>query len=191
MGQTTRQTCSEPTNQSSGLTRSEERPGNPQQPVLPPGVQPRQQTGGDGFTEVTRRKAKRSRLVVTGVSSSTLLRGVAAPPRTTDLFVGRLDPNTSTQAVESHVNWLLGGGEKPVVSEIPHCAEAYGYKGFKVTVPVDAVGQVLVPEKWPRHVSIKRFYQPRATRAMNKPDQGSAIQKKHLKRSVSVDHVAG
>ena len=190
VGQTA-QAGSEPTNQNGSLTRSEERLVNPQQPVPPPSVQPRQKTDGDGFTEVTRRKAKRSRLVVTGVSSSTLLRGVAAPPRTMDLFVGRLDPNTSTQAVESHVNWLLGGGEKAVVTEIAHCAEAYGYKGFKVTIPVDTVGRVLVPDKWPTHVSIKKFYQPRAARAMNKPGQESANPEKRLKRSVSVDYVAG
>ena len=169
-------------------------PGKPtssrQKSVPQPTVQPKQQVDDDGFIEVTKKKfSNRKRLVVTGASSSTLLRGVAAPPRKSDLFVGRLDPSTTSEAVESHVNWLLGGADKASVTEIPHCAEAYGYKGFKVTVPVEDVYLVLLPDKWPMHVSIKKFYQPRGSRDMTKPQRGARFQDKQLIRSVSVGHV--
>ena len=77
----------------------------------------------DGFTTVSGKKRlnNRRKYEVTGVSQSTLLRGVAAPPRYMDLFVGRLDPSTTAEAVTSHVDWLLGETGKVTTVEIPHC----------------------------------------------------------------------
>ena len=176
---------------SSSTDTSRDVGGSHQHPVLQHSVQQNQQVDDDGFTKVTNRRAdRRKRLMVTGASTSTLLRGVAAPPRKTDLFVGRLDPSTTSEAVESHINWLLGGADKVSVTEITHCVETYGYKGFKVTVPLDDVGHVLTPDKWPTHVSIKKFYQPRGSRTASKPEPTRAAQDKQLTRSVSMCDMA-
>ena len=117
----------------------------------------------DGFTLVTgvRKKSYRKRIEVKGSGSSTLLKGVAPPQKMLDLFIGRLDLSTTSEAVELHVNWILQGNAKAAVSEITHCADTYGYRGFKVTVPAETVSMVLCPEKWPSHVSIKRYYRPK------------------------------
>ena len=89
---------------------------------------------------------------------------MAPPPKKLDLFVGRLDLSTTSEAVELHVNWILQGSGMTTVSEIPHCAATYGYKGYKVTVPAESASSVLLPDKWPSHVSIKRFFQPKGVR---------------------------
>ena len=147
----------------------------PAQPVAQPVVQPHhplpqsqhqprsQAVDSDGFTVVTgaRKKNTRKKLEVKGVNSSTALKGVAPPTRKLDLFVGRLDLSTTSEAVELHENWVLQGSGKATVLEIPHCAAAYGYRGFRVTVPADAASLVLRPDKWPSHVSVKRFFQPK------------------------------
>ena len=44
------------------------------------------------------------------MNPSTLLKGVASPPKLVNLFVGRLDPSTDSDGVQSHIDWLLGGG---------------------------------------------------------------------------------
>ena len=142
----------------------------------------------EGFTLVAKQKKKSSRnkLEVKGTNSATLLKGVAPPPRTLDLFVGRLDLSTTSEAVESHVSWMLQGVGKAAVEEIPHCAATYGYKGYKVTVPADVASLVLLPDKWPSHVSVKRFFQPKGDRGTMKP----AARSKLLSRSTSVGNVA-
>ena len=91
---------------------------------------------------------------------------MAPPPKKLDLFVGRLDLSTTSEAVELHVNWILQGSGMTTVSEIPHCATTYGYKGYKVTVtvPAESASSVLLPDKWPSHVSIKRFFKPKGDR---------------------------
>ena len=129
-----------------------------------------------------------------GSSSSTLLKGVAAPPRRVDLFVGRLDASTTEEAVVSHVDWLLKEMGKVNVEEILRCAEAYGYKGFKLSVPVEAVAQVLKPEGWPTHVSVKKYYQPKGrTSVKNVPKPASGVKvggsAKTLTRSAIVGSV--
>ena len=144
-------------------------------------------TDSDGFTLATRAKKPKihRKSVVTGMNPSTLLKGVASPPKTTDLFVGRLDPSTSSDAVHCHINWLLGSKESSSVEEIPHCAAAYGYKGFKVTVPAEAVSLVMQAEKWPTHVSVKRYYQPKGAKSKLPPVQAQA-----LSRSTSAGNIA-
>ena len=129
-----------------------------------------------------------------GSNSSTLLKGVAAPPRRVDLFIGRLDVSTTEEAVVSHVDWLLKEVGKVNVEEIPHCAEAYGYKGFKLSVPAEAVTQVLKPEGWPTHVSVNKYYQPKGSMDVkNAPKPVSGVNvggsAKTLTRSASVGSV--
>ena len=75
--------------------------------------------------------------------------------------------------------------------EMAHCVQAYGYKGFKVTIPAELLDLVLLPEKWPAHVSIKRFYQPKGDRRENKPVQVPRARSQRLTRSASVGHVVG
>ena len=150
----------------------------------------RQQVDELGFTLVSKHKNKnRKRLEVKGSSSSTLLRGVAAPPKTVDLFVGRLDLSTTPAAVELHTNWLVKDGGKVSVEEIPHCAEAYGYKGFKISVPAESMDRVLQPGGWPTHVSVKRFYRPRGGK-VSKGAAPNASGAKPLTRCASVGSVA-
>ena len=122
---------------------------------------------------------------VKGVNSSTLLKGVAPPPKNLDLFVGRLDISTTSEAVECHVNWLLQGTGKASVTEIAHCAAAYGYKGYQVTVPAEAASLVLLPDKWPSHVAVRRFFRPKG----NKGTVTSASNPKLLSRNASVGNV--
>ena len=178
-------------------TNGQPKPPQPAKPVPPqpsaagqPSNCPRQQVDEDGFIQVARqKKTSRRRLEVKGSSSSTLLRGVAAPPKKVDLFVGRLDMTTTTAAVEMHTNWLMKDGGKVSVEEIPHCAEAYGYKGFKISVPIDTVDRVLQPDGWPTHVSIKRFYQPRGSKG-SKGAAPKVSDVKALTRCASVGSVA-
>lgn len=144
-------------------------------------------TDSDGFTFVTRAKKPKihRKAGVTGMNPSTLLKGVASPPKMTDLFVGRLDPSTSSGAVQCHVNWLLGGKESSSVEEIPHCAAAYGYKGFKITVPAEAVSLIMQAEKWPTHVSVKKYYQPKGAKS-----KASSVRAQTLSRSTSAGNIA-
>ena len=144
-------------------------------------------TDDDGFTLVRRpKKPKTHRQVnVTGMNPSTQLKGVASPPKTRDLFVGRLDPSTLSDAVQSHVNWVLRGKGTSSVEEIEHCAAAYGYKGFKVTVPAEAVSLVMQAEKWPTHVSVKKYYQPKGTKS-----KASPVQTQTLHRSTSAGNIS-
>ena len=151
---------------------------------------PRRVIDEEGFIQVSKRKNGKNKMEVKGSSSSTLLKGVAAPTRKLDLFVGRLDMATTTEAVKVHVNWLLkevGDGDT-TVEEIVHCAEAYGYKGFKISVPVESVSKVLQPEGWPTHVSVRRYFQPKGSKGVTKSvkDLGGV---KSLHRSASMGSV--
>ena len=143
-------------------------------------------TDNDGFTLVTRSKKPKihRKTNVTGMNPSTLLKGVASPPKTRDLFVGRLDPSTLSDAVQSHVNWLLGGRGTSSVEEIQHCAATCGYKGFKVTVPAETVSLVMQAEKWPTHISAKKHYQPKATKS-----KASPVHTQTLYRSTSAGNI--
>ena len=155
--------------------------------MLPPrqtqkSAQVLQHSGGQDFItayKTTRNGRKRKEVKGTGLSSS--LKGVAAPPRTAQLFVGRLDPDTTCEAVALHTDMLLGEAGKATVVEIPHCAAKYGYKGFKVQVPVEAFSLVMQADKWPAHVSVKRYYQPK----VGQP----AVQHSPLSRSASVGNM--
>lgn len=66
-----------------------------------------------------------------GTGHSQSLKGVA-PPRITQLFVGRLDSDMTCDAVALHIDAILGATGKATVVEIPRCAAKYGYNGFKV-----------------------------------------------------------
>lgn len=133
-----------------------------------------------------KRKYNKKKLEIKGVSSTTLLKGVAPPPKKLDLFVGRLDPATTREAVESHVNWVLGGKGKATAEEISHCVSAYGYKGYKVTVPAEAAESVLHPDKWPSYVAIRKFYRPKGQTVST----NSTLSSKPLTRATSLNNVA-
>ena len=104
--------------------------------------------------------------------------------------MGRLDPSTTAEAVTSHVDWLLGETGKVTTVEIPHCFQAYGYRGYKVSVPAARVTEVLLPDKWPAHVSVKKFYQTRGDRNAGK-NEHTQIYSQRPKRSASLGQVAG
>ena len=110
---------------------------------------------------------------------------MAPPPKKLDLFVGRLDMSTTREALETHLHWLVQGTDTVSVSEIPHCAEKYGYRGFKVTVPAELASRVLTPDKWPSYVSVRKYFQPKGNKNMN---AAPAIPKA-LSRSTSVGNV--
>lgn len=172
--------------------------GPPQQPTQPTvtGVadqrpnQPQPQVDEDGFTMVTRPKKAKSRkpMAVKGSSAATLLKGVPAPPRSLDLFVGRLDTSTTSAGVESHVRWIVGGAGNITVDEITHCVNAYGYKGYKVSVPAAAAEQVFQSEKWPSHVTIKKFYKPKGGSGQGVP--AVTRQPRQVMRSASAGDLA-
>ena len=135
----------------------------------------------DGFITVRKtRKGKRQK-EVKGTGTSQNLVGVAAPPRTAQLFVGRLDASTTSEAVVLHTNMLLGESGKAKVEEIPHCAAKYGYKGFRVQVPMDSVSLVMQADKWPAHVSVKKYYAPRLGKG--------GVKRGPLSRSTSVENL--
>ena len=58
---------------------------------------------------------------VKGTNSRTQLKGVAAPPRKMSLFVGRLGPDTTVEAVVLHVQHIVSSASDGEVVEIPHC----------------------------------------------------------------------
>ena len=48
---------------------------------------------------------------------------------------------------------------------------------------MSAVDRVLVPDKWPTHVSVKKYYQPKGARVMGKSDgEPPVYYKKRLTR---------
>ena len=156
------------------------RQSQPQNPVVKP-AQFKCPADSDGFITVRKtRKGKRQK-EVKGIGSSQNLVGVAAPPRTSQLFVGRLDPSTTSEAVALHTNVLLGESGKAKVEEIPHCVAKYGYKGFRVQVPMDSVSLVMQADKWPAHVSVKKYYAPRVGQA--------GVKRGPLSRSTSVENL--
>lgn len=69
--------------------------------------------------------------------------------------------------------------------------QTYGYKGYKVTVPAELLDQVLSPDKWPAHVTVRRFYQPRVSRNDSKPVREPVSRSKQLTRSASEGRLAG
>ena len=111
-------------------------------------------------------KKARKRVEVKGTNSKTQLKGVAAPARKISLFVGRLDPATTSEAVVLHVQYILGSTGDVQVVEIPHCQAKYGYKGFRVTVPAEAANSILQSDKWPTHVAVRKFYPPKVGAAL-------------------------
>ena len=135
----------------------------------------------DGFITVHKAKKGRKRKEVKGTGTSPNLVGVAAPPRTAQLFVGRLDVSTTCEAVTLHTDDILGESGKVQVVEIPHCAAKYGYKGFKMQVPADSVDMVMQAEKWPAHVSVKKYYAPKVGRVV--------VNSSPLSRSASVNNL--
>ena len=144
--------------------------GNAQEAHRPPSPQSQQSSrpqlvaagnGQDFVTAYKTTKNGRKRREVKGTGSSNQLKGVAAPPRVVRLFVGRLDTDTTSDAVVLHVDSIIGEKGKSAAAEIPHCAAKYGYKGFKVTIPADTMDAVMQADQWPAHVSVKRYYQPK------------------------------
>ena len=151
------------------------------QPLHQP-QQTSQQHRASKFTQAyktTRNGRKRKEVKGTGPSNS--LKGVAAPPRQAVLFVGRLDTSTSCEAVALHVDGILGQEGGTTAVEIPHCAAKYGYKGYKVTIPAEAISAVMQADKWPAHVAVKRFYQPKV---------GQAAMQHSLSRSASAGELS-
>ena len=59
-----------------------------------------------------------------------------------------------------------------------------------MSVPADEMSSVLLAEKWPTHVSIKKYYQLRG-KVEPKPVRHVSGDANRLTRSVSVGHVAG
>ena len=122
--------------------------------------QQHRQVDEEGFTVVSRKKTNR-RNELTGSSTETKLKGVAAPLRKVSLFIGRLDPSTTSEDVALHVKNIVGSGSTIEAVEIPHCHDKYGYRGFKVCVPAEDVGRVLQADKWPKHVTVRKFFPPK------------------------------
>ena len=149
--------------------------GNAQVAHRPPSPQPQQSSrpqlvaagNGQGFvTAYKTTKNGRKRREVKGTGSSSQLKGVAAPPRVVQLFVGRLDTDTMCEAVVLHVDSIIGEKGKSTATEIPHCAAKYGHKGFKVTIPADTLNAVMQADQWPAHVSVKRYYEPKVSQTV-------------------------
>ena len=116
---------------------------------------------------------------VKGSSPGMKLKGVAAPPRKVNLFVGRLDPDTTSDDVVLHIDHIIGKASNVDAVEIPHCQASNGYKGFKVCVPAETVSMIMQCDKWPTHVAVRKFYPPKVATSV----------KDKLARSTSVDDI--
>ena len=60
-----------------------------------------------------------------------------------------------------HVKSIAGSGSNIEAAEIPHCHDKYGYRGYKVCVPAEDVGKVLQADKWPTHVTVRKYLPPK------------------------------
>ena len=146
---------------------------------------------------VSVKSKKRQRLAITGSNATGQfrLKGVAPQQRKVDLFVGRLDPETTDSDVSAHVDFILGEAGKVEVKEITHCLSSYGYRGFVVSVPLEHRDAVLSGDKWPSYVSLKRYFPPKHTqgnhhRSGKMPVLREIAKQRPLTRSRSTGDVA-
>ena len=102
-----------------------------------------------------RQQQKKRNIVVGKATNRSGLKGAPEPMR--DIFVFRLDINTTKEDVEKHVK--DNNCDLCTVSQKSH-PEAK-FKSFKVTVPVSHLNRLMDPEIWPLGVGIRRFRMPR------------------------------
>ena len=130
------------------------------------------ETTDDGFTLVTSKKKSkvplkssehaaisggRSRGIRGSAAVKGKLVGVPAPLKCVNIFVGRLAASVSANDVRDHVINCIGDGQVVVVQEVSHCYQKWGYRGFKVSVPMLELAKILKPDVWPCDVTVKRF----------------------------------
>ena len=100
-----------------------------------------------------RRKLRRQH-IVTGTGPTSRLRGAPLPSR--DVFIYRLNRDTSIQDIEAFLN------EKDIeVRELDCLSHADAkYKSFKLSISVNDLNTVFSEDFWPMGVKIRKFRQP-------------------------------
>ena len=117
-------------------------------------------TGGDEdgfqFPRSYRKKIDTNRKkVVKGTNTSAAIRGAPLPSR--DLFVYRLDQDTTEDIMRKHLTDNGVTVRELVCTSHPNSA----FKSFKLTVPVNQVDEVYKESLWPVGVCIRRYWKSR------------------------------
>lgn len=111
------------------------------------------------------RKQKRKHKVITGNAPGGTRSFKGAPEPSRSLFVYRVDQNTETQDLKSHLR------DMDIEVRLLECVSHRdsNFKSFKLDVPVSVVDEFLNGDVWPQGVRIRRFFSNRKDQPQTGP----------------------
>ena len=111
----------------------------------------------EGYTVVERKKRKNNkRNVIMGTSSKTNCAIKGAPEPNRDLFIFRLDPETTDESLKKYI---VDNGISIKELELKSNAKAM-FKSYRLRVPKSQFARLLDGNMWPEGVGIRKYFSP-------------------------------